>query len=159
MITAIQATASAQPRSLAELLPFAAARAPQKTALVCGDRTLSYGELDDLTNRLAQALVAQGLGAGECVSLLAQNRWEWVVAYHAVLKAGAVVNPLNAMLTDDEVSYVLADCGARFVFTTSSRAAAVQELAAGIPSLDHVISFDDPPPGVLGLVPSGQSLG
>ena len=42
------------------------------------------------------------------VSLYAQNRWEWIVAYHGILRIGALVNPINVMLTPKEVCYVLA---------------------------------------------------
>ena len=61
-------------------------------------------------------LVARGIAPGDRVSLYAQNRWEWIVAYHGILKAGAVVNPINVMLTAKEVRYVLGDCGARAIF-------------------------------------------
>src|SRR5688572_30633311 len=94
-----------------EILPAAAARFGDKTALITAQRSLSYAELDDLTNRLAAGLVELGVTPGDRVSIYAQNRWEWIVAYHAALKAGGVVNPVNVMLTADELRYVLADCG------------------------------------------------
>jgi long-chain acyl-CoA synthetase len=137
--------------SVADILTRAAARDPDKTALVCGSRSLTYGELDELSGRLARALAARGVGSGDRVSILAQNRWEWVVAYHGVLKAGAVVNPLNVMLTDEEVAYIAGDCSTRVVFTSSQRVAGMLELAQDLPTLDHVVSFDDPPAGALGF--------
>ena len=50
------------------------------------------------------------------------NRWEWVVAYHAALRMRAVVNPINVMLTTEEVAFVLADCGAAAIFTSGDKA-------------------------------------
>jgi acyl-CoA synthetase (AMP-forming)/AMP-acid ligase II len=74
-----------------DVLRVAAARFGDKPALVPAVRTLGYGELDALSDRVAAGLVAPGVRPGQPVSLYAQNRWEWVVAYHGALKAGAVV--------------------------------------------------------------------
>jgi acyl-CoA synthetase (AMP-forming)/AMP-acid ligase II len=98
---------------LAHILPRAAARFGAKPALVTDTRTLSYAELDALSDRVAGALAARGIAAGDRMSLYAQNRWEWIVAYHGIFKAGAVANPINVMLTAKEVRYMLGDCGAR----------------------------------------------
>jgi long-chain acyl-CoA synthetase len=125
-----------------DILRVAAARWGPKTALITARRSLSFAELDELSDRVAAALGQRGIVAGDRVSLLAQNRWEWIVAYHGVLKAGAVVNPLNVMLTNDEVAYVANDCGASAIFCEGARAAAMRTLALDVPSLAHVISFD-----------------
>ncbi|NMO03782.1 long-chain fatty acid--CoA ligase [Gordonia sp. TBRC 11910] len=102
--------------SLAEVLPWAAHRSPDHVALVTSTRTLTYSELDSLSNRVAAALRARGFEPGDVVSLFAQNSWQWIAAYHGILKAGAVVNPVNVMLTGPELRYVLDDCGARGLF-------------------------------------------
>jgi long-chain acyl-CoA synthetase len=93
-----------------DILGWAAARHPDKTALITATRELSYGELDDLSARAAAGLRDRGVRPGQVVSLYGPNSWQWVVAYHAVLRAGAVVNPINVMLTPPEVAYVLTDC-------------------------------------------------
>ena len=62
-------------------------------------------------------------GCGPATALLySPNRWEWVVAYHAALRAGAVVNPINVMLTAEEVAFVLNDCGAAAIFASGEKA-------------------------------------
>jgi long-chain acyl-CoA synthetase len=131
-----------------EILRTAAARYGPKTALVTTRRTLSFAELDAESDRIAGALLARGIAGGDRVSILAQNRWEWIVAYHGILKAGAVVNPLNVMLTDDEVAYIANDCGAVAIFCEAARATAMAALAADVPSLRSVVSFDGEAPGV-----------
>ena len=68
----------------------AARRFGSKTALIAGDRTLTYQALDDLCDRVAGGLHEIGVRPGDRVSLYSPNRWEWVVAYHAALRAGAV---------------------------------------------------------------------
>jgi long-chain acyl-CoA synthetase len=131
-----------------DILRAAAARFGPKHALVTARRSLSFVELDDLAARLAAALRGRGIAAGDRVSLLAQNRWEWIVAYHGILKAGAVVNPLNVMLTNEEVAYIANDCGATAIFCEAGRAPAIAALAGDVPSLSHVISFDGEHAGV-----------
>lgn len=134
---------------IATILPRAAARYRTKTALVTDARALSYAELDALSDRVAASLAARGITPGNRVSLYSQNRWEWIVAYHGILKAGAVVNPINVMLTPKEVRYVLDDCGARAIFCEPQKVSAVLEAAREVPGVEHVVSFGEAPPGAL----------
>jgi long-chain acyl-CoA synthetase len=130
---------------LAEILTRGAARFGNKPALITDTRTLSYADLDAMSNRVAAALAARAIAPGDRVSLYSQNRWEWVVAYHGILKAGAVVNPINVMLTPSEVRYVLSDCGARAIFCGPDKATAVLEAARDVTGVEHVISFGEAP--------------
>ncbi|MDD7965344.1 class I adenylate-forming enzyme family protein [Actinomycetospora lemnae] len=126
-----------------DILRTVGARFGEKTALVTATRTLSFAELDALSDRVAAGLVARGVRGGQPVSLYAQNRWEWVVAYHGALKAGAVVNPVNVMLTPEELAFVLRDCGAAAVFTSAEQAPTVLELTRDLPELRTVVAFGD----------------
>ncbi len=139
-----------------EVLPEAAARYGGKAALVTATRTMTFRELHDESDRVAAALLDRGLRPGQPVSLYAQNRWEWVVAYHGSLKAGAVVNPVNVMLTPEELAFVLRDCGAAAVFTSAEQAAAVVAVAAGLADPVAVIAFGDGAPE--GAVPFADLL-
>src|SRR5689334_23211430 len=116
-------------RGPGDLLPYVAGVFGDKAALVTAARTLTFAELHHLSGRVAAGLVARGLRPGERVSLYAPNCWEWVVAYHGALRAGAVVNPVNALLTSEELAFVLHNCQAAAIFTAGARAAAVAELA------------------------------
>ena len=113
-----------------------------KTALVAEGRTLTYQALDDLCDRVAGGLHDIGVRPGDRVSLYSPNRWEWVVAYHAALRAAAVVNPINVMLTPEEVAFVLNDCGAAVIFTAGEKAEVIAGLARTVPTVRRVISFD-----------------
>jgi long-chain acyl-CoA synthetase len=133
----------------AGILPHAARRLGDRVALITDTQTLTYRELDELSDRVAAGLAARGVGPDSRVSILAQNRWEWIAGYHGILKAGAVVNPLNVMLTVDETRYVLGDCGATAILTTADRAPAMLEVAAELPALETVVSFGDAPAGAV----------
>ena len=126
---------------LAQILPRAAARFGPKTALISAARTLSYLELDTLSSHVAGALAARGISPGDRVSIYAQNRWEWIVAYHGIVRAGAVVNPINVMLTTEELRYVLADCGTRAIFCGPDNTEAVLDAARDVPGVEHIVSF------------------
>ena len=118
-------------KTIDQILPGTAARIPDKTALIFGDRAFTYRELERLTNRAANGLKALGVKKGDRVTLFSQNSWEWVVSYIAIAKAGGVLNPVNAMLTVEELVFVVKDCGARVLMTTPDRAKAVSHLNNG----------------------------
>ncbi len=138
-------------RGPGDILPAAAARYGTKTALVTSARTLTYSELDEISNSVAAGLADRGVAPGQRVSLLATNRWEWIVAYHGALKAGAVVNPLNVMLTADEVAYVVADCEASAILVSGDRLGDVVGLPGEVKCLQTVVSFDEAAEVALGF--------
>lgn len=132
-------------------IPIGAARKyGDKTALVCPDRSLSFAELDTLSNRCANALVGLGVKPGDRVTLYSGNCWEWVVSYYGALKAGAVINPINVMLTPGEVEFVANDCGATIVIASHEKALSIQGVKEKS-EVRELIAFGDEvlPEGIL----------
>ncbi|MDO9367259.1 MAG: AMP-binding protein, partial [Sphingopyxis sp.] len=119
-------------------LVWDARRFGNKIAIVSGNVSLSYRALEDRVARVAGALAAAGVGAGTVVTLHGPSCWQWIVAYHGAARLGAVVNPVNALLTADEVVYIIGDCGARLVIADAERLAALAPVTE-CPGL----SFDD----------------
>lgn len=128
---------------LGQLLPRVAARRPDHVALITDRRSLTFAELDRESDLIAQALIARAVEPGDRVSLFAQNRWEWIVAYHGALKAGAVVNPLNVMLTGEEVAFVLEDAGSSVLMASAERLATVGGHLDNVASLRLRVCFDE----------------
>ncbi len=128
---------------IGQLLPRLAARRPDHVALVTDERSMTFAELDYESSRVAQALIARGILPDDRVSIFSQNRWEWIVSYHGALKAGAVVNPLNVMLTREEVAFVLTDAGTSVLLASGERIEAVGAALSAVPSLRLVVSFDE----------------
>ena len=97
------------------LLAKRAQLTPGREAYVDGtlDCRLSYAELNARCNRLANAMLAAGVQREERVALLLMNSAEFMEAYFALAKIGAVVVPLNWRLTADELEYILKDSGTR----------------------------------------------
>ena len=127
---------------LGALLPQAAARFGDRTALVIEGRGFSFRELDALSTRLANRLVGLGVRPGDRVSFYAGNSWRWVVGYYGALKAGAVINPLNTMLTSEEVAFAVRDCQARVILAAADKAKALLDIRRDTP-LEHVILLGD----------------
>lgn len=106
------AIAEARQQGVADLVRRSALRTPDHLALVHRDRRTSYAELDEVTNRAANALTARGVGKGDRIALLAHNHHDYVVACLALARIGAIAVPVNFMLQASEVGYILEHSGA-----------------------------------------------
>ncbi|NEP80589.1 MAG: long-chain fatty acid--CoA ligase [Okeania sp. SIO3B3] len=93
---------------------------PYKTALIFEEKALTYEELNELANRVTNGLQYLGIKCGDRVALFLPNIPEFVIAYLAILKLGAVVVSVNSMLKSDEVCFILNDSEAVAVVTTES---------------------------------------
>jgi len=102
-----------------EFLETSARRYPDKDALIYYGRRLSYRLLWEQCLALAGALHRIGIRRGDRVALYLQNSPHYLVGYYGCLRADAVVVPVNPMLVEDELVFLLTDCGARAVITTS----------------------------------------
>jgi long-chain acyl-CoA synthetase len=125
-----------------DIIRMAARKHAAKTALITAAAQFTYGDLDGMCARAASGLRSRGVRPGQTVTLYGPNSWQWVVAYHAVLRAGAVVNPINVMLTPPEVAYVLADCRSVAVLTSAAHLPKLAELAASLPEVGLVLGLD-----------------
>jgi len=140
-------------KSVDQLLAEAAARAPDKIAIIADradrDRAsrFTYGELVKLADRAASSLLRLGVGRGDVVTVQLPNWWEFVVTAFACSKIGAVMNPVMPILRERELLYILNFCQAKvFIVPKSYRgfdyAAMAQGMRAELPHLDHVIVAD-----------------
>jgi amino acid adenylation domain-containing protein len=121
------------------LLENSADRRPEKLALVCDGRRLTYGEIEGQANRLAHALQAHGIGRGDRVAIYLRNSVELVVSLFGVLKAGAVFVVLNPTTKHPRLAYILGNCQARALITSSSRTDLARQLLAELPDLRFAV--------------------
>nr|WP_240969026.1 long-chain fatty acid--CoA ligase [Streptomyces sp. HNM0575] len=131
---------------MATTLRESAARTPHAPVIKCSGHTMSYGELDGLSDRMARGLADAGLAPGAVVALQLPNVPEFAVACFGALKAGMTVLPLNPLLKSAETRYHLRDSGAAVLigFEGFIDEAAADACAAGV--------------GVYALAPSGAPL-
>jgi long-chain acyl-CoA synthetase len=102
--------------NLAEFLVETAGRQPERPALRFGGTVVSYAELAEASARAAALLRAEGVRPGDRVALMLPNVPEFVVLYYGVLRAGAIVVPLNPLLKARETAYHLSDSGAALLW-------------------------------------------
>ncbi|WP_461087959.1 amino acid adenylation domain-containing protein, partial [Streptomyces deserti] len=101
-----------------DLFAAQAARTPEAVALVGADAELSYGEVEERSNRLARKLIAQGVGPESVVAVVLERSPEVVVAVLAVLKAGGAYVPIDPGQPRERVRFVLEDAGPVLVLDT-----------------------------------------
>ena len=131
----------------ADMLGVAASRHGDRIALVCQGRTLTYAALDAAAGQVAAGLTRHGIRPGERVTLFSENRWEWVAAYHGILRAGCVVNPVNATLTAPELVAIVEDCGSAALLASGPCTERIGSTPPGRVRLR--VSFDASPAGVV----------
>ncbi len=123
--------------SLADVLRRTAARDGGKVALIAGEVRQTYAELDAEASRVANALAARGVRQGDRVGLLSRNCREYVVVVFAAAKLGAVLVPVNFMLTGGDVAFVL-DHSEAVGLVAGEGLADVAEEALGLADGDRV---------------------
>ena len=114
------ATDVSYPKDIAvyDLFRIAAAREPDKTALRFGNRSLTYKELDSISDKLATHLQYQGIEKEEIIALVAERSPEMVIALLAIMKAGAAYLPIDTDLPADRIAYMLSDAHARKILVS-----------------------------------------
>jgi long-chain acyl-CoA synthetase len=128
-------------RSIAEDLGRGAAEHPDRTAVVSGAGSVSYGELDELATRVAGGLAAHGVGRGDRVAIMLPNGLAAVAAIQGTLRAGAAIMPINPTSKQERVHYLLGQSGAAMILCDEDRASVVSPAVNGTPwfaSLDDL---------------------
>lgn len=121
------------------------ARHPRKTVLIDGEYRYSYSELNDLCNRLANALAKRNIRKGDRVALLTKNCKEFVISYFALPKIGAVLVPLNHRCVAKELEYMLSDCDAKVLIYEAEYGETVARLKDHLPGFSLYIGIGKRP--------------
>ena len=132
-------------RLLDGYLDDAAARRPDGLAVVDGDVRLDYAELRDRVARASAGLRALGVGPGEVVAMQLPNWWEALVVHFAILRLGAISNPVMPILRERDLGGVLADGGAKVLVSAAEHrgfdhGALATRLAGALPDLERVVT-------------------
>lgn len=93
---------------------------PRRTAIAGVGRAFTYGEVAELTNRAGNALLAAGIERGDRVLVVLPDSVEFIAAFFAAAKIGAVAVPVNSMARASDYAHYLSDCGARIAVVHSS---------------------------------------
>jgi long-chain acyl-CoA synthetase len=133
---------------VADVVRRQAVERPDVVALRNGDRAVTYAELDERTNRLAQALRRRGVGTGSRVAHLDRTALEVVELFVAAAKLGAVTVPLNWRLAAPELATIVEDSGAPVVVAGPAYAGLARELAGEVlvagPDYEGALAAEEP---------------
>lgn len=105
----------ARAHSIGDLLRRSARRDPDKCALICGEVSWTFGEMDAICNRLGRGLVGLGLTKGDRIAVLSRNSHAFAALRYAVARIGAILVPINFMLNAQEIRFILVNSGARLL--------------------------------------------
>ncbi|MFI0913250.1 amino acid adenylation domain-containing protein [Streptomyces abikoensis] len=147
-------------RLLPELIALRAAATPDATALIAGERRVSYRELDERANRVAHLLAGRGAGPEALVGVCLHRGVDLVVALLGVWKSGAAYVPLDPSHPAERLAWVLGDTAGRLVLTESSLTGLFAEADAEVVALDTVESLLETLPGTapeVTLTPDGAA--
>lgn len=122
-----------------DFLQNSAERLPDKAALICESKRLTYSAIDAMANRLANALINAGVRRGDRVAIYLHNSVEAVVGIFAALKAGAVFVVVNNTTKKDKLTYILNNCQAAALLIDARRVLLADELIRDVPSLQVCI--------------------
>ncbi len=136
-------------KTLGDVSREGAANHASSTAVVFEETRLTYAELDERVNRLANALVALGCARGDRVAVLAENTHKYMEVYLAAGKAGLVVTPLNFRLSDNELVHIVTDSGATVLMAGDGYEQSARLAAGELGDVEHWIALDGVSDGYL----------
>ena len=135
---------------LGYLFDSALEASPDKVAVIQGETSLTFRELDRRANRVAWALRRDGVGRGDRVALLFDNDHRFLECYFGTLRAGAVVVPVNHRLSNDAVNYILENADAGILACSPNQVQRVADLRKGAFPFKRVVGVDRVAAGMIG---------
>ncbi len=132
-----------------DFLTIASSIVPDRPAVIFEGKKLTFGQLNERSNRLAHALADFGVKKGDMVAILQVNCPQYVETYFAVAKLGAIFSPLNFRAKADELIYMLNYCEAKVLFVGERYLDMVNSFRKDIPRVQQIISIDRKADGML----------
>ncbi|MFH1058903.1 MAG: long-chain-fatty-acid--CoA ligase [Pseudomonadota bacterium] len=130
--------------TVGDLLIRGARKFPSKTAVICGEVSMTYQAFNARVNRLAQGLLARGLQKGDRIGVLTENCQQFLELYFAAAKTGGIFCPFNNLLTERETGDLLNYASPRFLFYSPANAAKVAALAPKVEGLQACFALQGP---------------
>jgi acyl-CoA synthetase (AMP-forming)/AMP-acid ligase II len=133
--------------NIGELLVLNSNRYPEKTAIVQGEKKLSYRELNNRVNRLAYHLMDMGVQKGDAVGFMLLNSAEFAEIYYATQKIGALAVPMSFRLVPREVKYILDNAKCKVFFYGAALAGQVEPVKSDLATVTQTICVGEAVPG------------
>ncbi len=127
--------------NLGEMLTLQAEKWGKKPHIYFNDEVYTYAEVEEQANKGARVLKNLGIKKGDRVAIIMENCPQYIIGLFMIFKTGAVAVPVNNMLTDSEIAYILNDCEARIVFTSEKYASMMPYLKEHVNSIEHILAW------------------
>ncbi|MEL6180976.1 MAG: AMP-binding protein, partial [Myxococcota bacterium] len=144
--------------NIADLIESVADTVPENIALVCGDRRLTFAQLDARANRLAHAFAAKGIGHGDHVGLHLYNSAEFIEAALALLKVRAVPININYRYVSHELAYLFDNADLVGLVFQRAFAPLIVPALDGLDKLTTFVTVDDSSDADLSAIPGAQEF-
>jgi len=128
--------------NLTKIFEKSAERFPDKTALFFSDKKISYKELYEITCRFGQGLKNLGIKKKDKVAVFLHNTPEFIASYFAIIDIGAICVPVNNMLKEEELGFILKDSGAKLIISSVAYLDIINSAKAKSPDLKYTIIID-----------------
>ena len=128
--------------NLIQILETAARKYGDKTAILMGERRVSYNELEELSNRVANALAKLGVEKGDRVATMQSSNPEFVTVFFGILKVGGIAVPLDSRYVADELESLFQDCQPKVLVADNPPLASLVSALPRFDSIKHVITID-----------------
>ena len=115
---------------------------PEKPALVCDGRTVTWGAFDQRINKIANLLLSMGVAKGDNIAIISPNSIPYAELFMGILRAGACVTPLSTMASPDALKKMLTDCGAKAIFVAEQYLGLVEGFVTDLDISRFAIDFD-----------------
>ncbi|MEZ5382532.1 MAG: acyl-CoA synthetase [Microthrixaceae bacterium] len=129
--------------NIADLFERAVDAVPDRTAVVCGDTSLTFAEFDREANRLANHFLAEGIGTGDHIGIYGQNSAEWLIAMMAAFKVRGVPININFRYVEDELAYLFDNADLVALVHDRSYIERIEAVTARVPGLRHLVMIED----------------
>ncbi|MFK7828434.1 MAG: acyl-CoA synthetase [Congregibacter sp.] len=122
---------------------------PRKPAIIMGSsgKMVTYRQLDERSNQIAQLLRARGLRKGDHMALMLENRHEFLEICWGAQRAGVFFTPISNQLLEDETAYILTNCQARLFVVSRAVAGVARAAVTRVSGLEHTLMMDAIEPG------------
>ncbi len=129
--------------TIGDIIRTNALKYPEKTGIVYEENRFKWRETEERVNRLAQALFKLGLKKGDGVGILSSNCHQWVETGLAIGKGGFRLIPLNMMLKEKELIYIINNSDAKLLIVDTAKTEMVKSMLADLPNINHVIGIQE----------------
>lgn len=127
------------PETIADIVRTYASSQPGRAALVQDDETVTYAELHERSNRVANGLISEGIGAQDHIGFLDKNCLEFFDLLYGAAKVNAVHAGINWRLTPGEIAAMIADAGSRLLVVGQEFVGALDEMEADLASVEKIL--------------------